>query len=337
MIEDKIEIVIPTYNRAEYLDITLNSLLNSPFKDCKITIRDNASPDNTQTICNKYSRLFTNLHIIRNKKNIGGNANILRSYEQATYPYVWVLADNDLLNFDDCDDFIEAIESEKFDLIICCSASYMYENNRNPTFDDDGIAEFIRKKRNNDEDYLINSAKDLALMIKKYYFIITTFIPSVIYKTSFIDSESLIKGYDYISLSYPHYAFSIKALNKNILTYKTEKDVVLAQANPKDSEISDLTLFYRHLESSLLIEDKEIRPFASEFVTSGSFFYNLFAFIIVAKSNGDESLKNNVFNLIGTIYKLKGWFKGFFYQLFISLCYCIPKKLCDLACEIKMK
>ena len=37
MIEDKFEIMIPTYNRASYLDYTLNKLLNSPFKDCKIT------------------------------------------------------------------------------------------------------------------------------------------------------------------------------------------------------------------------------------------------------------------------------------------------------------
>ena len=47
------------------------------------------------------------MHIIRNKKNIGGNANIIRCYEE-------VLADNDLLNFDNCDDLIDAIESEKY-------------------------------------------------------------------------------------------------------------------------------------------------------------------------------------------------------------------------------
>ena len=47
MIEDKIEIMIPTYNRANYLNDTLNALLNSPFKNCRITVRDNASLDNT--------------------------------------------------------------------------------------------------------------------------------------------------------------------------------------------------------------------------------------------------------------------------------------------------
>lgn len=40
------------------------------------------------------------MHIIRNKKNIGGNANIIRCYEEAEAIYVWVLADNDLLNFE---------------------------------------------------------------------------------------------------------------------------------------------------------------------------------------------------------------------------------------------
>ena len=37
MIEEKIEIVIPTFNRASYLNDTLQYLLDSPFKNCKIT------------------------------------------------------------------------------------------------------------------------------------------------------------------------------------------------------------------------------------------------------------------------------------------------------------
>ena len=130
MIEDKIEILIPTYNRAQLLDNTLNSLLNSPFKDCKIIVRDDASVDETPEICEKYSKLFKNMKIIRNIKNRGLNANTLSSYAEATLPYVWILADNDFLNFDDCDDFIEAIESEKYDMILCSSSWYAYKDNK---------------------------------------------------------------------------------------------------------------------------------------------------------------------------------------------------------------
>ena len=44
--------------------------------------------------------------VVRNKKNFDDNANIIRCYEKAEMEYVWMLADKDILNFDDCDDFL---------------------------------------------------------------------------------------------------------------------------------------------------------------------------------------------------------------------------------------
>ena len=56
MIEEKMEIILITYNRSKYLDNTLNQFLNSPFKNCKFTVLDNCSPDNTPEICAKYEK-----------------------------------------------------------------------------------------------------------------------------------------------------------------------------------------------------------------------------------------------------------------------------------------
>ena len=336
MIEDKIEIVIPTYNRAQFLDNTLNSLLNSPFKDCKITIRDNNSPDETPKICEKYSKLFKNMVIIRNKKNIGGSANILRSYEESTLPYVWVLADNDLLNFDDCEDFIEAIESEKYDLIICCSSWYAYNKNKNPTFKTAANISELIKLKNNSENYLENKAQDLLYMIEGYYFTITTFIPSTVYKTSFIDPSSIKKGYECASLSLPHYAFLAKAINENSLTYKTKKDVILLQENPDDWEIGNFSYITRRLSCAYLIEEKKFVNFALQLI-NGGLAYNIFSHIIVAKAINEENFRTNVINLIGTMYKLKGWFIGFLYNILIIFSYIIPRQLCKYAYKKKMK
>ena len=58
MIEEKMEIILITYNRSKYLDNTLNQFLNSPFKNCKFTVLDNCSPDNTPEICAKYENYF---------------------------------------------------------------------------------------------------------------------------------------------------------------------------------------------------------------------------------------------------------------------------------------
>lgn len=327
MIDEKLEIVIPTFNRANYLDYTLNSLLNSPLKNCKITIRDNASHDNTPEVCANYQKLFNNLHIIRNEKNIGGNANILRSYENATYPYVWVLGDNDKLNFDHCEELIDAIETGKFDLIICSSVWYVYHKYSNPTFEDNGIHELIKEYRKNDENYLENNAQDLALILKRYFFIITTFISGNIYRTSVFNDETIMKAYDYISLSHPQYAFILKLLNENLLTYKTKHDLVIIQENPDDWEIQRLTWYSRYITCATLIENKKIQNYAVHIYKRG-LLYSSIATIIIAKANNEIFIKENIYNLINTTLKLKGVFIGFFYSIVFLLAYCIPKKIC---------
>jgi len=337
MIEDKIEIMIPTYNRAKYLNNTLNYLLNSPFKDCKITIRDNYSNDDTEKICVKYSELFKNLHIIRNNKNIGGNENVYLCYAEATYPYVWVLADNDYLNFDRCDDFVEAIDSEKYDLIICNSARYAGENNQNsyPTIDDEPISEYIKRNKPNDPNYLENSAQELASIIKEHYFRIAGFISSTIYKTSLIDTEVLITASNYISRSYPQFSLISKSLNENLLTYKTKYDVVFLKENPKDSEVFGFEWFSRYYECLTLINDKQLRSYAESHSMGKKAYYEIAAKIIYAKGEQDPNVKVCVISLIETMYLLRGWFKGALYQIYIMILYFIPQILCKHFVKIR--
>ena len=328
MIEEKVEIVIPTYNRAKFLDDTLSYLLNSPFNNCKITIRDNASPDETPIICEKYSKLFKNMHIIRNNKNIGGNANILRSYEQATYPYVWVLGDNDYLNFDRCSDFIKAIESEKYDLIICSSERYTSDDspNTHPTVDDEPISEYIKRHKTNEDNYLENTTKQLALIIKEHYFSINGFISSTLYKTSIIDSDYLIQGSNYISRSYPHFPLITKSLDENLLTYKTKYDVVFKQKDEYEENIG-VELYARYLDCLTLVNDEKIRSYAEE-IDGHKLYFEIPAHIIYAKAKHDPHLKTATIMFIKTMYELRGWYRGFLYQIYIMAFYCIPTTIC---------
>ena len=329
MIEDKIEIVIPTYNRANFLNNTLNELLNSPFKNCKITIRDNASTDKTPEICEKYSKLFENIHIIKNKKNIGGSENVFRSYEQGTYPYVWVLGDDDYLNFDRCDDFIDAINSEKYDLIICSSERYTTENNPNnyPTPADESISEYIKRNKKNDENYLVNTTQELALIIKRHYFSINGFISSTIYKTEILDSEYLIASSIYIGHSFPHFPFIAKSLNNNLLTYKTKYDVVFKNASEPE-DIHGIELYAGFLECTTLIENKQIRTYAEE-MNGNKLYFDLAAKIIYSKAGHDPNVKKGVLSSIRTMYITRGWILGFLYNIYIMILYSIPTAFCE--------
>ena len=158
---------------------------------------------------------------------------------------------------------------------------------------------------------------------------ITSFIPSVVYRKSVINEESIMKGYDYISLSYPHFPFILRALNENLLTYKTKKDLVLKEKNPDDWEISNYNWYVRYIRCALDIKDKKIQQYMVQCKYDQSFMYTSLAQLILAKAEKEENLKEKIFHLIGTILELKGMFKGFLYSIYLlSGYYFIPRKFC---------
>ena len=50
----KVEIVLPNYNSAPYLEETINSIINQTFENWNLTIVDGNSNNETQQILKKY-------------------------------------------------------------------------------------------------------------------------------------------------------------------------------------------------------------------------------------------------------------------------------------------
>lgn len=113
-IEDKLEIVIPTFNRCEKLGITFSYLLgeNSPVKNCDITILDNCSTDDTPNLVKKIAEKHPNVKYRRNARNIGSVSNIDRSVEIAEKQYLWVIGDDDMYDWGCWGEVEKAIENE---------------------------------------------------------------------------------------------------------------------------------------------------------------------------------------------------------------------------------
>lgn len=61
MPEILISIIIPTYNRANLLSQTLDSLISQEFKNIEILVIDDGSTDNTAEICLKYTAIHSQL------------------------------------------------------------------------------------------------------------------------------------------------------------------------------------------------------------------------------------------------------------------------------------
>jgi glycosyltransferase involved in cell wall biosynthesis len=95
----KISIIVPTYNRCDFLKETIESILNQSFQDFEIIITDNDSSDDTE----KVVRLFNDERIIykKNEKNIGSVLNYNEALKLATGEYIHLFSDDDRM-LDDC-------------------------------------------------------------------------------------------------------------------------------------------------------------------------------------------------------------------------------------------
>jgi glycosyltransferase involved in cell wall biosynthesis len=203
MIEKKLEIVLITYNRYQDLDNTLNEVLKSPFSSCKITVLDNCSDDKTSEVCKKYQKMYPSFNVIVHPKNIGANPNILRAVETSKSLYTWILCDDDHYDFIDCKDVLDAIESEKYDIISLGAPG-----------------------QQDWEKGLITTSKELFENGSKYFNILS-FIPSFIFKTELFDSESMVKGYYNVHNMYPHFPFINKSFDENFSIFTSKKDVII--------------------------------------------------------------------------------------------------------------
>jgi glycosyltransferase involved in cell wall biosynthesis len=97
-------IAIPTYNRANRLEKSLNDLLSQIIKSEKkqylsVFVSDNGSTDTTAAVINKYSDIFKQNNIIFSShsfsNNRGFDANVLNCYRKCDSEYVWFLSDDD--------------------------------------------------------------------------------------------------------------------------------------------------------------------------------------------------------------------------------------------------
>lgn len=95
-------VAIPSYNRAAKLDRQLTWLdrnLGALEGDIEVILSDNASPDDTPAICQKWKDRFAargvECRVNRNLQNVGPLPNIARCIEFSATRFTWVIGDDD--------------------------------------------------------------------------------------------------------------------------------------------------------------------------------------------------------------------------------------------------
>lgn len=114
---DKLQPIIITYNRAEFLQQTLQAFLKAGFAQLQFHVLDNASTDNTQEVVTQMQAHWPNLSYHRNKYNIGGNANYLRALEIGDAEYAWIIGDDDQWTFNGLSELTAIINNEAVDVL----------------------------------------------------------------------------------------------------------------------------------------------------------------------------------------------------------------------------
>jgi len=65
-----VSVVLVTYNRAALLDATIESLLNQTLSNFELIIADDASPDGTQQVCEKWALRDSRIRYHRRAQNV---------------------------------------------------------------------------------------------------------------------------------------------------------------------------------------------------------------------------------------------------------------------------
>jgi glycosyltransferase involved in cell wall biosynthesis len=94
----QVSILIPVFNRKDYIAECIQSALDQTFSDFEIVIVDNASNDGTWEICRDYAATDSRLRIFRNEKNLGPVRNWLACVEKATGRHTKILWSDDLIH-----------------------------------------------------------------------------------------------------------------------------------------------------------------------------------------------------------------------------------------------
>lgn len=192
-IQQKLDIVIVTYNRASYLDRSLSSITakNSPLRFLDILVLDNNSNDNTKEIVKKYQKNFTNISYHKNKYNVGACANIAKAFESADKDYVWILSDDDVYDWTNWDEVEKAILADEKAIVV-------------------SRRDLPDKYKDNIGQILYQSA----------------FNAGVIYSTKILNDTVMHNIYNNIDTMFPHLIPLVYLINNNGKFYIIDKPVV---------------------------------------------------------------------------------------------------------------
>lgn len=124
LLEPLVSVIIPTYNRPEYLKQAIASAVQQTYQNIEIIVSDNCSPENPQAIVESFGD--SRIRFWRQRQNIGMIANQLSAFKMARGKYVASLHDDDMWNEDFLAKLVPPLEANP-DLILAFCDQYIID------------------------------------------------------------------------------------------------------------------------------------------------------------------------------------------------------------------
>lgn len=100
MNEDLISLCLTTYNRADTLPVTIDSILNQTFSHFELIISDDNSKDATKEVCERYAAADKRVKYFQNTSNLKMPGNLNAAISHAKGNYIANLHDGDVYRND---------------------------------------------------------------------------------------------------------------------------------------------------------------------------------------------------------------------------------------------
>jgi glycosyltransferase involved in cell wall biosynthesis len=93
----QVSIGMPIYDKPEYLEEAIESLLGQSFRDFELLISDNASPNpRIRDMCERYAARDGRVRYVRQPANIGAHDNFMYVFRRASAPFFMWASDDDV-------------------------------------------------------------------------------------------------------------------------------------------------------------------------------------------------------------------------------------------------
>lgn len=239
-------IMIPTYNRCNFLRMAMKSVLQQKRVSFELLISDNCSPDDTQKVVKGFND--RRIRYIRNKKNIGYKDNAIQCFAKASGRYIFMLSDDDfILDEHTLYDILRVMKKHKVGVGRIPSIAY-----------DKSMKTPYRTTILSDKEIILKPQKGKNIILKSMDFDLG-FFSGIVFDQSFIDKTKISHHTGYI-----YFPFSYDAILKHGIAF-VPKHFIVSHLSLREWEV------YFDIEKlgSFYLED--LLPIVKEFTSAREF------------------------------------------------------------------